>query len=64
MIENLIWLALGLLVIASIIPRKYELKLTVAGFGVFCVFIGYILIRKHKSIYGNINLIRSFKYAG
>lgn len=33
MIENILWLALGLLIIASIIPRKNRLKFTVAGAG-------------------------------
>lgn len=33
MIENILWLALGLLVIASIIPRENRLKFTVAGIG-------------------------------
>lgn len=33
MIENILWLALGLLIIASIIPRNYRLKFTVAGAG-------------------------------
>lgn len=33
MIENIIWLALGLLVIASIIPHESRLKLTIAGVG-------------------------------
>ncbi len=33
MIENIIWLALGLLVIASVIPQGNKLKLTIAGAG-------------------------------
>lgn len=33
MIENVIWLALGLLVIASIVPHGNRLKLTIAGTG-------------------------------
>ncbi|MBU4373289.1 MAG: archaeosortase A [Euryarchaeota archaeon] len=33
MIENIIWLALGLLVIASVIPQRNKLKLTIAGAG-------------------------------
>jgi len=33
MIEKILWLALGLLVIASIIPRDNKLKFTIAGLG-------------------------------
>ena len=86
MIENIIWLALGLLVIASVIPRNKKIKLPLTGTGwmlfsvhwvlqwshyyevgdyvnvaltvlaaVFCVFIGFILIRHDKSLLGNIN---------
>jgi len=33
MIENILWLALGLLVAASVIPRENKLKFTVAGAG-------------------------------
>jgi len=86
MIKNIIWLALGLLVIASIIPRENKLKLTVSGAGwmffsihwvlqwqhyyelgdylnvvltvlaaVFCVFIGFVLLREDKLLLGNIN---------
>ncbi len=85
-IENIIWLALGLLVIASVIPRNNKLKLPLTGTGwmlfsihwvlqwsyyyelgdyvnvaltilaaIFCVFIGFILIRRDKSLLGNIN---------
>ena len=33
MIENILWLALGLLVIAAVIPRQNRLKFTIAGAG-------------------------------
>lgn len=86
MIENIIWIALGLLVIASVIPRNNKFKLPLAGAGwmffsvhwvlqwqhyyevgdyvnvaltilaaVFCVFIGFILIRRNKILLWNIN---------
>jgi len=86
MIENIIWLALGLLVIASVIPRNNKFKLPLTGTGwmlfsvhwvlqwphyyelgdyvnvaltilaaIFCVFIGFILIRQNKGLLGNIN---------
>ncbi|MCZ7361790.1 MAG: hypothetical protein O8C58_00365, partial [Candidatus Methanoperedens sp.] len=39
MIQNVLWLALGLLIIASIIPRDNKLKFTFAGagWGIFSV---------------------------
>lgn len=84
MIENILWLALGLLVAASVISRENKLKFTIAGAGwvlfsvhwvlqwqyyadtgdyvnvvltiltaVICVFIGYVLVRRDKSILRN-----------
>lgn len=81
MIENIIWLALGLLVTASVIPGNNKFKLPVTGAGwmffsvhwilqwqhyydvgdyvnvaltvlaaVFCVFIGFVLLRQGKSL--------------
>lgn len=86
MVEYIIWAALGLLVIASGIPRNNKLKLPLTGVGwmffsvhwvlqwshyyefgdyvnvaltvlaaIFCVFIGFILMRRDKIISGNIN---------
>ncbi len=86
MIENIIWVALGLLVTASIIPRNNKFKLPLTGTGwmlfsvhwalqwshyyevgdyvnvaltvlaaVFCIFIGFILIRRDKILLGSIN---------
>ncbi len=86
MIENIIWLALGLLVIASLIPLHNKIKLPLAGVSwlffsihwmfqwqhyyeledyvnlfltifaaVFSIFIGYILIKKDRRLFGKIN---------
>jgi hypothetical protein len=33
MIENILWLALGLLIAASLIPTEKKLKFTIAGAG-------------------------------
>lgn len=85
MIEKIIWLALVLLVIASLIPLHNKIKLPLAGISwlffsihwmlqwkhyyeledyvnvfltifaaVFSIFIGYIIIRKDKRLFGNI----------
>ncbi len=90
MIENIIWLALGLLVIASLIPWNNKIKLPLAGIGwvlfsihwmsqwkhyyeledyvnvfltilaaVFSIFIGYILIKKDRLLFRNINGINT-----
>lgn len=86
MIEKVIWLALGLLVIASLLPLRNKIKLPLAGIGwlffsihwmlqwkhyydledyvnvfltifasVFSIFIGYIMIKKDKRLFGKIN---------
>lgn len=86
MIEYIIWLALALLVIASVIPRQNKHKLTVSGAGwmffsvhwmlqwshyyelgdfvnvfltiiaaVFCIIIGFTMVRRDKILLGNIN---------
>ncbi len=86
MIENIIWLALGLLVIASLIPLNNKIKLPLAGvswlfFSIhwmfqwqhyyeledyvnvfltifaafFSIFIGYLMIKKDKRLFGKIN---------
>lgn len=86
MIENIIWLALGLLVVSSVVPQGSKLKFTIAGIGwmffsvhwvlqwqhyyeledyvnvaltvlaaIFCVFIGFVLIRQDKTLIGSIN---------
>ncbi len=85
MIENIIWLALGLLIAASFMPQNM-LKLAIAGAGwislsvhwtlqwrhyfelgdylnvlltvlaaFFCLVIGIVLLRKDRSLLGNIN---------
>jgi archaeosortase A (PGF-CTERM-specific) len=86
MIEKVIWLALGLLVIASLLPLRNKIKLPLAGISwlffsihwmlqwkhyydledyvnvfltifasVFSIFIGYIMIKKDKRLFGKIN---------
>lgn len=86
MIEKVIWLALGLLVIASLLPFRNKIKLPLAGISwlffsihwmlqwkhyydledyvnvfltifasVFSIFIGYIMIKKDKRLFGKIN---------
>jgi len=90
MIENIVWVALVLLVIASIIPQNKHLKLTIAGIGwmfftghwmlqwqhyyeladyvnlfltifaaLFSCYLGYILIKREKIIFGNIKGIKT-----
>jgi len=90
MIENIIWLALGLLTLASVIPRQNEHRFTISGIGwmffsihwalqwqhylelqdyvnvvmtvfaaFFCIYIGYILLRKDKNLLGNVKGINT-----
>lgn len=47
MIKNIIWLALGLLVIASIIPQGNKLKFTIAGAGWLFFSVHWLLQWKH-----------------
>lgn len=47
MIENIIWLALGLLVIASLIPHRTRLKLIIAGTGWLFFSIHWALQWQH-----------------
>lgn len=47
MIENIIWLALGLLVIASVIPQGNKLKLTIAGAGWMFFSVHWMLQWQH-----------------
>jgi len=90
MIEKIIWLALGLLIIASVIPIRNKIKLPLAGISwlffsiywmlqwkhyyesedfvnvfltilavVFSIFMGYILIKKDKRLFGDIKGINT-----
>ena len=85
MIEKIVWVALGLLIIASLIPRNKQMKLTIAGIGwmfftvhwvlqwqhyyelednvnllltifaaLFSCYLGYIMIKRDKILFGNI----------
>ena len=47
MIENIIWLALGLLVIASLIPQQYKVRLSLAGIGWLFFSVHWILQWQH-----------------
>jgi archaeosortase A (PGF-CTERM-specific) len=44
MIENIVWVALGLLIIASLLPQKNQLKLTIAGMG-WMFFTGHWMLQ-------------------
>ena len=43
MIENILWLALGLMVASSVIPRTYRVRKLVGGigWGTFSIYWGY-----------------------
>lgn len=58
MIENTIWLALGLLVIASVIPSQNKLKYYFAGFG-WCIFgVYWISLSPHYYMVGDyVNIV-------
>ena len=47
MIENIIWLALGLLVIASVIPKHHKVRLSLAGIGWLFFSVHWILQWRH-----------------
>ena len=45
--ENIIWLALGLLIIASVIPKQYKAKLSIAGLGWLFFSVHWMLQWQH-----------------